>query len=203
MLHASELELIEKAKAGNELALEKLFIDYKSLAVRIARRYFLTGQDNDDLYQEAMIGLFKAYQSFDSKIKSNFKSFATLCINRQIQSAIKAANRQKNRALNEAISLNNQGGYDFLINDTEDDEILFFIIPSTDQLPDAKLISKEEIKRIKSEIVNNLSVFEKQVLSLYLKGLSYKDMAASLNKNKKSIENSLTRIKNKLSYLRN
>lgn len=202
MTVVSEIELINKARAGDELALEKLFINYKNLAIKITRRYFLAGQDSDDLYQEAMIGLFKAYQSFDSEIKSDFKSFASLCINRQIQSAIKSANRQKNRPLNEAISLNNQGGYDFIMNASEDDDILFFIIPSTEQLPDAKLISKEEIARIKTEIINNLSNFERQVLTLYLKGLSYKDMAKKLDKNTKSIENSLTRIKNKLSFLK-
>ncbi len=198
-MQKSDSELIEGSLSGNESALEELLTRYKPLAVRIARRYFLAGQDSDDLYQEAMIGLFKAYQSFKPD-SVDFRSFAILCINRQIQSAVKGANRQKNKALNDCISLNNQGGFD--LKDDEDDEILLFIIPSPDQLPDAKLISKEKVAEIKQEIINRLSTFEKRVLSLYLKGLSYKEMASSLGKTQKSIENSLTRIKAKLSFLR-
>lgn len=196
-------ELIEKAKNGDELALEDLLTRYKPLAIKLARRYFLAGQDNDDLYQEAMIGLFKAYQGYKKNVNSDFRSFASLCINRQIMSAIKIANRQKNKALNNYISLNNQGGYDIKKEGQDDsDDVLYFIIPSTEQLPDDRLISKEEIETIKKEIINNLSNFEKNVLSLYLKGLSYKQMAIKLNKKEKSIENSLTRIKSKLSYLK-
>ncbi len=198
----NDSELIEKAKNGDELALEDLLTKYKPLAIKLARRYFLAGQDNDDLYQEAMIGLFKAYQGY-KKMNSDFKSFASLCINRQILSAIKTANRQKNKALNNYVSLNNQGGYDIKKEDQDDsDDVLYFIIPSTEQLPDDKLISKEELETIKKEIINNLSNFEKNVLSLYLKGLSYKQMAVKLNKKEKSIENSLTRIKSKLFYLK-
>lgn len=202
MINKNDLELIEKAKTGNELALEDLFSKYKSLAIRITRRYFLAGHDYDDLYQEAMIGLFKAYQNYKHTTNSDFKSFASLCINRQILSAIKIANRQKNKALNDYISLNNQGGYDLKQDNQEDEDVLYFIIPSPDQLPDDKLISKEEVENIKREIINNLSKYEKQVLSLYLNGLSYKQMAEKLNKTDKSIENSLTRIKSKLSFLK-
>lgn len=197
----NDLDLINNAKNGNELALEDLFTKYKSLAVRITRRYFLVGQDSNDLYQEAMIGLFKAYQNYKDNISNDFKSFATLCINRQIQSAIKSANRLKNKALNGYISLNNQGGYDLKQEDKNDEDFIY-IIPSSDQLPDDKLISKEEVEKIKKEIINRLSIFEKQVLSLYLKGFSYKQMAEKLNKTEKSIENSLTRIKTKLSFLK-
>jgi RNA polymerase sporulation-specific sigma factor len=201
MINKEDSDLIQKARKGDEASLEKLFSKYKALSIKIARRYFLSGQDSNDLYQEAMIGLFKAYQSYKLDSNSDFKNFATLCINRQIQSAIKIANRQKNKALNNYISLNNQGGYD-LKSEEQDDEVIYFIIPSTEQLPDAKLISKEEVENIKKEIINRLSNFEKQVLSIYLKGLSYKEMAKKLEKTEKSIENSLTRIKSKLSFLR-
>src|SRR5574344_1069455 len=112
MVNKNDLDLIERAKKGDGLALEDLFSKYKSLAIKITRRYFLAGQDYNDLYQEAMIGLFKAYQNYKNNINSDFKSFASLCINRQILSAIKIANRQKNKALNDYTSLNNQGGYD-------------------------------------------------------------------------------------------
>lgn len=202
MNNKNDEELIEKAKNGNEGALEELFDKYKALAIRIARRYFLAGQDSNDLHQEAMIGLFKAYQGYKTSSNFDFKSFASLCINRQIQSAIKSANRQKNKALNDYISLNNQGGYDLKQDDQDEEDILYFVLPSNDQLPDDKLISKEEIENIKQEIVNNLSPFEKQVLSLYLKGLTYKEMSKKLERTEKSIENSLTRIKSKLAHLK-
>jgi RNA polymerase sporulation-specific sigma factor len=200
-MRKKDVELIENAKIGDTSSLEELLNRYKSLATSIARRYFLIGQDYDDLYQEAMIGLFKAYQNYDKSINTEFRAFATLCITRQIQSAIKIANRQKNKPLNNYISLNNQGGFDLNQDEAEDDEVLIFVIPSKDQLPDDKLISKEEVENIKKEIISLLSPMEKRVLSLYLRGVSYKKMAEILNRSTKSVENSLTRIKNKLAFL--
>ncbi len=195
-----DLELIRKAKQGDETSLELLLAKFKPLACKIARRYFLAGQDEEDLYQEAMIGLFKAEQSFNENAGQDFKSFATLCINRQIQTAVKNSNRKKNKILNESISLNNQGGID--LYESDDDEQLYFIIPSSSPLPDDELIYKEKVDEIKNAIDQKLSVYERKVLSLYLKGLSYKEMGQILEKETKSIENCLSRIKSKLSYLK-
>lgn len=195
-----DLELIRKAKQGDETSLELLLAKFKPLACKIARRYFLAGQDEEDLYQEAMIGLFKAEQSFNENAGQDFKSFATLCINRQIQTAVKNSNRKKNKILNESISLNNQGGID--LYESDDDEQLYFIIPSSSPLPDDELIYKEKVDEFKNAINQKLSVYERKVLSLYLKGLSYKEMGQILEKETKSIENCLSRIKSKLSYLK-
>ncbi len=195
-----DLELIRKAKQGDETSLELLLAKFKPLACKIARRYFLAGQDEEDLYQEAMIGLFKAEQSFNENAGQDFKSFATLCINRQIQTAVKNSNRKKNKILNESISLNNQGGID--LYESDDDEQLYFIIPSSSPLPDDELIYKEKVDEIKNAIDQKLSTYERKVLSLYLKGLSYKEMGQILEKETKSIENCLSRIKSKLSYLK-
>ncbi len=195
-----DLELIRKAKQGDETSLELLLAKFKPLACKIARRYFLAGQDEEDLYQEAMIGLFKAEQSFNENAGQDFKSFATLCINRQIQTAVKNSNRKKNKILNESISLNNQGGID--LYESDDDEQLYFIIPSSSPLPDDELIYREKVDEIKNAINQKLSVYERKVLSLYLKGLSYKEMGQILEKETKSIENCLSRIKSKLSYLK-
>lgn len=195
-----DLELIRKAKQGDETSLELLLAKFKPLACKIARRYFLAGQDEEDLYQEAMIGLFKAEQSFNENAGQDFKSFATLCINRQIQTAVKNSNRKKNKILNESISLNNQGGID--VYESDDEEQLYFIIPSSSPLPDDELIYKEKVDEIKNAIDQKLSVYERKVLSLYLKGLSYKEMGQILEKETKSIENCLSRIKSKLSYLK-
>lgn len=195
-----DIDLIRKAKQGDETSLELLLAKFKPLACKIARRYFLAGQDEEDLYQEAMIGLFKAEQSFNENAGQDFKSFATLCINRQIQTAVKNSNRKKNKILNESISLNNQGGID--LYESDDDEQLYFIIPSSSPLPDDELIYKEKVDEIKNAINQKLSVYERKVLSLYLKGLSYKEMGQILEKETKSIENCLSRIKSKLSYLK-
>ena len=195
-----DIDLIRKAKQGDETSLELLLAKFKPLACKIARKYFLAGQDEEDLYQEAMIGLFKAEQSFNETAGQDFKSFATLCINRQIQTAVKNSNRKKNKILNESISLNNQGGIDNYEGD--DEEQLYFIIPSSSPLPDDELIYKEKVNEIKNAIDQKLSTYERKVLSLYLKGLSYKEMGQILEKETKSIENCLSRIKSKLSYLK-
>ena len=195
-----DIDLIRKAKQGDETSLELLLAKFKPLACKIARKYFLAGQDEEDLYQEAMIGLFKAEQSFNETAGQDFKSFATLCINRQIQTAVKNSNRKKNKILNESISLNNQGGIDNY--ESDDEEQLYFIIPSSSPLPDDELIYKEKVDEIKNAIDQKLSTYERKVLSLYLKGLSYKEMGQILEKETKSIENCLSRIKSKLSYLK-
>lgn len=195
-----DIDLIRKAKQGDETSLELLLAKFKPLACKIARKYFLAGQDEEDLYQEAMIGLFKAEQSFNEAAGQDFKSFATLCINRQIQTAVKNSNRKKNKILNESISLNNQGGIDNY--ESDDEEQLYFIIPSSSPLPDDELIYKEKVDEIKNAIDQKLSTYERKVLSLYLKGLSYKEMGQILEKETKSIENCLSRIKSKLSYLK-
>lgn len=195
-----DIDLIRKAKQGDETSLELLLAKFKPLACKIARKYFLAGQDEEDLYQEAMIGLFKAEQSFNETAGQDFKSFATLCINRQIQTAVKNSNRKKNKILNESISLNNQGGIDNY--ESDDEEQLYFIIPSSSPLPDDELIYKEKVDEIKNAIDQKLSTYEHKVLSLYLKGLSYKEMGQILEKETKSIENCLSRIKSKLSYLK-
>lgn len=195
-----DIDLIRKAKQGDETSLELLLAKFKPLACKIARKYFLAGQDEEDLYQEAMIGLFKAEQSFNETAGQDFKSFATLCINRQIQTAVKNSNRKKNKILNESISLNNQGGID--VCESDDEEQLYFIIPSSSPLPDDELIYKEKVDEIKNAIDQKLSTYERKVLSLYLKGLSYKEMGQILEKETKSIENCLSRIKSKLSYLK-
>ncbi len=200
MENLSDAELVLKAKNGNELASETLFNRYKPLAKKISRSYFLAGADDDDIFQEAMIGLFKAYNNFKSE-ESNFSAFATLCINRQIQSAIKSANRQKNRILTEAISLNNQGGFKIADENTLEENV-FYIVPSNSPSPDDTLISKETLKEVLKKIDEILSDYEKQILFLYLEGKSYKEISNKVNKSTKSVENALTRLKAKISSIK-
>ena len=196
----SDNELISGARNGNNEYIDILFTRYKPLAKKISRRYFLAGGDQDDTFQEAMIGLFKGFQSYKISTNSEFKSFATLCITRQIQSAIKSANRLKNKMLTEAISLNNQGAFEYAGN--LDGEEYSFVLPSN--LPDAEntLISKENVNEMLAQINDILSPLEKQVLHYYLEGKSYKEISIVIDKSIKSVENALTRIKCKLAFIK-
>ncbi len=196
----SDNELISGARNGNNEYIDILFTRYKPLAKKISRRYFLAGGDQDDTFQEAMIGLFKGFQSYKISTNSDFKSFATLCITRQIQSAIKSANRLKNKMLTEAISLNNQGAFEYA--DDLDGEEYSFVLPSN--LPDAEntLISKENVDEMLAQINEILSPLEKQVLHYYLEGKSYKEISIAIDKSIKSVENALTRIKCKLAFIK-
>ena len=196
----SDNELISGARNGNNEYIDILFTRYKPLAKKISRRYFLAGGDQDDTFQEAMIGLFKGFQSYKISTNSDFKSFATLCITRQIQSAIKSANRLKNKMLTEAISLNNQGAFEYAGN--LDGEEYSFVLPSN--LPDAEntLISKENVNEMLAQINDILSPLEKQVLHYYLEGKSYKEISIVIDKSIKSVENALTRIKCKLAFIK-
>ncbi len=189
-------QLIEKARQGDELALDTLISRYKILASKIARSYFLVGAEYEDVLQEAMIGLYKAYTSYDLKGKTAFSTFAHMCITRSVQSAVKSANRKKNMMLNQRLSLSNQGA----VEANDDDEVML-VLASKDFSPDEKLIHSENLQDIKRKIIKALSVFEQKVLSLYLKGYSYSDIATKLDVSNKSIDNALTRIRKKLEFL--
>lgn len=199
MKNMTDEELIRLAKGGDSSSLEFLLARYKTLASKIARSYFLVGAEYEDILQEAMIGLYKAYCSFDEKNGTAFAIFAKKCIERNIQSAVKSANRQKNYLLNSSVSLSSQGGLK-ISNDEKDDDIEL-ILPSSSLSPDEKLIESEKLLEIKEQIIKTLSVFELKVLTEYLKGNNYQDIARTLNETPKSIDNALTRIKHKLSYL--
>ena len=196
----SDNELIKLAREGNNDCVDLLFAKYKPLAKKISRRYFLAGGDPDDIFQEAMIGLFKGFQNYKISENSDFKNFASLCISRQIQSAIKSANRLKNKLLTEAISLNNQGAFEISGNDDEDEH--FFMVQSNAPSAENALISKENVDEMLKQITKILSPLEKQVLRHYLDGLSYKEIGKLLDKSTKSVENALTRIKCKLSFIK-
>ncbi len=200
MENLNDEQLIEKAKNGNELALDFLMDRYKVLASKIARSYFLVGAEYEDLLQEAMIGLYKAYISYNKNNKASFSTFARTCITRNVQTAVKTANRKKNQILNSSISLTNQGGLKKQ-GETEDEEINL-IIPSNSLSPDEKLIESENMQNIKEKIKQVLSKFELDVLVLYLQGYSYTQIAQKLNLNNKSIDNALSRIRHKLSFLK-
>lgn len=199
MENLSDDILIAQAKSGDESSLDFLMQRYKQLASKIARSYFLIGAEHEDLLQEAMIGLYKAYINYNKSKHATFSTFAYLCITRSVQDAVKSANSKKHLMLSNSVSLTNQGA--IVVNNDEDKEINI-VIPSTMLSPDEQLIEEEKINEIKHQIKNKLSSFEQKVLLLYLEGDSYTQIACKLNSTNKSIDNALSRIRNKLSNLK-
>ena len=188
-------ELSIKAQSGDQNALNELLSKYKSLINKVSRSYFLIGGDMEDIIQEGMIGLYKAIMNFNENKNASFKTFANTCIKNQIQTAVKIASSEKNKVLSTALPI---------MEEKNDDEVeeMEIIIPSTIPSPDFTVVEKESFKEIFDEIKENLSSLEFKVLLLYLKGFSYNEISQSLNISKKSIDNALSRIKNKLSFLK-
>ena len=177
-----EYEIVLKANKGDTIALEYIITKYKNFVKAKAKSYFLVGADKEDIIQEGMIGLYKAIRDFDGSKTNSFKCFAEICITRQIITAIKTATRQKH------------------IHITLLDIIATSIITDPEEL----IISKEELKNIESKMNEILSKLELEVLELYLNGKSYQYIADKLDRDVKSIDNALQRVKRKLEkYLEN
>ena len=186
-------EVILDAREGNEIALEYLINKYKSFVRAKARTYFLIGADREDIIQEGMIGLYKAIRDYKGDKLSSFRAFAELCITRQIITAIKTATRQKHIPLNSYVSLNKP------IFDEESDRTLMDII-SEESIsdPEILMINREEFLGIENKMGEILSSLEWEVLTLYLEGKSYQEIAVELKRHVKSIDNALQRVKRKL-----
>ncbi|MEG1003791.1 MAG: RNA polymerase sporulation sigma factor SigH [Clostridium sp.] len=186
-------EIAIEAKTGNVMAQEYLINKYESFVKTKAKSYFLIGADREDIYQEGMIGLYKAIRDFNPDKLSTFKAFAELCVTRQIITAIKTATRQKHIPLNTYISLNKP------IYEEESERTLLDVLAGlkiTD--PEELVISQEEKIRIEEEIEKVLSRLELEVLNSYLDGKSYQEIACDLDRHAKSIDNALQRVKRKL-----
>ena len=186
-------EVVIEAKKGDTRAQEYLINKYQNFVKAKAKSYFLIGADKEDIYQEGMIGLYKAIRDFKADKLSSFKAFAELCVTRQIITAIKTATRQKHIPLNTYVSLSKP------IYDEESDRTLLDILSSIKVSdPEELVISKEEMDHIEAEIGEVLSDLEMEVLMSYLDGKSYQEIACDLDRNAKSIDNALQRVKRKL-----
>jgi len=186
-------EVVIEAQKKNVRAQEYLINKYKNFVKAKAKSYFLIGADKEDIYQEGMIGLYKAIRDFKADRLSSFRAFAEICVTRQIITAIKTATRQKHIPLNTYISLNKP------IYDEESDRTLLDVLSGakiTD--PEELVISKEEVISIQNEIGEVLSELEMEVLMSYLDGKSYQEIACDLDRHAKSIDNALQRVKRKL-----
>lgn len=186
-------QLVWQSQNGDHLAEAQLLDKYKPLVKAKSRAYFLIGADSEDIIQEGMIGLYKAIRDYDKEKNASFRSFAELCINRQMITAIKAATRQKHQPLNSYVSLNKP------VFENDSEETYLDLLREGELLnPEALLIGQENKNFLENQMIKNLSSFESRVLTLYLQGRSYFEIANMLNKPEKSIDNALQRVKKKL-----
>lgn len=188
----SDEELIEQTKHGNQEATEILLNRYKELVRMKISRYFIVGAEKEDIFQEGMIGLYKAIKCFDSEKQKSFKSFANLCIERQLITAIKTSNRQKHQPLNSYVSLNTS-----VYDEDEDTTVMDIFDSNLVEDPLDTITKKEYYSFVQNKINTSLSDFEKQVLTRFAKGESYVTIAQSLDAPVKSIDNAIQRIRKK------
>lgn len=193
----SDEELIVRYRDGDTDAMDFIFERYKYLVRKKAKAMFLAGGDNDDLIQEGMIGLYKAIRDYNTDREASFATFASMCINRQMITAVAASNRKKNMPLNTYVS------YDMPADGDEDSDMrLVDILQSQTELnPEKLLIDKEHNWDLKSRLKEVLSTFEQQVLTYYLEGMDYTAIAKKMQKPPKSVDNALQRIRSKAARL--
>ena len=187
-------EVISEIKNGDEQALAYLLDKYKNLVNMKVGKYFIIGAEKEDIVQEGMIGLFKAIKTYNASKNNTFKTFANMCIERQLITAIKTSNRQKHIPLNSYLSLN-VSAYDN--NDDDSTELIDTFNSQTIEDPLDTIMKKEQYTEIEKAIEKNLSKFEKKVLDRYMKGESYTVIAQRLDSPVKSIDNAIQRIRKK------
>lgn len=185
--------IVDLYRDGDLAAQEYLIVKYKNFVRSKARSYFLIGADKEDIIQEGMIGLYKAIRDYRNDKQASFRAFADLCITRQIITAIKTATRQKHIPLNSYVSLNKP------IYDEESDRTLLDVISGIHIAdPEEIVINQEQINDIEVKMGEILSSLEMEVLTYYLEGKSYQEIAEELDRHVKSIDNALQRVKRKL-----
>lgn len=198
-LSSTDEELIDRIRQGEKQITDYIMDKYKNLVRKKAQSMYILGADSDDLIQEGMIGLFKAVRDYDAGRDASFYTFADLCISRQMYTAVQASRREKHAPLNSYISLYaNKAENGQEENDGADVALLNRLTSGTDNNPEALLIDKENVSDIEAAIEKELSPFEKQVLDLYLTGMSYSQIARVLGREDKSTDNALQRLKAKI-----
>ena len=186
-------QIISQIKEGDEQALSFLLDKYKDLVNSKVGKYFIIGAEREDIIQEGMIGLYKAIRGFDHCKQNTFKTFANLCIERQLITAIKSSNRQKHMPLNSYLSLNTSA-YD---NDEDGTELIDTFEVDTIEYPLETIMKKESFDEIQKTMHKSLSKFEEQVLDRYIQGESYEIIAKRLDTPVKSVDNAIQRIRKK------
>src|SRR3954453_10755092 len=192
-------ELAVAARAGDSQASSALIARYRPFLRSRARSFFLLGADVDDVLQESLIGFYKAIRDFDPERQTHFRGFADLCVQRQLITAVKGATRHKHGPLNSYVSFSRPVGAD------EDGErVLADVLPAGAMAdPAEQVVSSERIRALQAYLDRELSDLEVEVLRMHVDGKSYAEIADELQRQTKSIDNALQRIKRKLSVLLN
>jgi RNA polymerase sporulation-specific sigma factor len=190
-----DLQLVLRARNGDEAALDQLMRRYTGFVRLKASSYFLAGGDSEDLIQEGLIGLYKAVRDFRTDKETSFRSFAELCVTRQIITAIKTATRFKHQPLNQYVSFSHTPAG----QDTDGECTLGDALPgSAVEEPSVVVVSTEELQSLVFTLGTGLSKLESEALRLYLEGSSYEEMAVELSCDTKTIDNALQRVKRKI-----
>ena len=190
-------KLIENIKNDDYMALNCLMKRYNDIVNLKANKFFMVGAEKEDIVQEGMIGLYKAVKAFDTDKQNSFKTFANMCIERQLITAVKNSNRQKHIPLNSSISLNSAA-----YEDNDDMDKLEIVDLKAEDDPSDIIANQEYSKTIENKIKKALSDFELQVLHEYEKGKSYADIAVKLNAKVKSVDTAIQRIRKKANKIR-
>ncbi len=190
-------ELIKLYRDGNEDAIDIIFERYKYLVRKKAKAMYIAGGDNDDLIQEGMIGLYKAVRDYNEDRQASFATFAGMCINRHMMSAVTASNRKKNIPLNSYVSFDAPADGD----EQSGTRLVEVLKPDNEQNPEYMFIDREHTRFLEDKIVSALSVYEKKVLDMYLEGKDYIEIAKELNKQPKSVDNAIQRIRIKVARI--
>ena len=185
-------QVVEYARAGCSWATEHLMRKYRGFVEGKARSYFLAGAEQDDVVQEGMIGLYKAIRDFRSDKLAHFRSFAELCVTRQIITAVKSAKRNKHAMLNDCLSLQKS------IGDDDGGMLVDVIMDRGVSDPERILLERRVIQHIQAAASNDLSSLERAALRGYLHGRTYQEMAADLGRPQKTVDNALQRAKRKV-----
>ena len=186
-------QLIAKLRDGDRRIMDYIMDKYKSMVRKKARAMYLLGGETEDLIQEGMIGLFKAVQDYDPKQEASFETFATICVTRQLYSAIRASRRKKHLPLNSYVSLYDKQE----ISEEKESELIGLQNTSSNNNPEDLVIHKESEDSFMKDLEGRLSDLEKRVLYLHLLGTDYKTIAGLLGKKPKTVDNALQRIKTK------
>ena len=190
-------KLIENIEQNDSKALECLIKRYDDVVNMKANKFFMIGSEREDMVQEGMIGLYKAVKSYDSQKQNSFRTFANLCIERQLITAVKNSNRQKHMPLNSYVSLN-ASAYE----ENDDTSIMEVLETQTIDDPSDIIANKEYFDYMENKIDNSLSDFEKQVLKYYKRGDSYANIAAKLESKVKSVDTAIQRIRKKAAKIK-
>jgi RNA polymerase sporulation-specific sigma factor len=187
--------LVALAATGDEEALDSLFRAYRNVIRGKANLYFLAGGDKDDLIQEGMIGLFRAIMDYDNEAEASFRTFAELCISRQMITAVRTADRLKHSPLNTSLSIHGSAGTG---TDDNADKIEDILEDKTYPSPEEALIARDQARRLEEDSVKLFSKLELAVWDEFRRGRTYKEIAIDLNKPLKTVDNAIQRMKKKV-----